>query len=321
MIASTQQTLFETSRVRARRVPTRIYHVLNLGVGIQSRWLLQLFLDGKILNRDGAPVTLDFSVFSDTQAEPQHVYRSLAEVKKLPTKLIVASKGSLSEDLMRGENSTKQRFASIPCFTFHKVGPLTFSEAKKVAIIRRQCTKEYKLDVITKAIRQEIGLKPRQRFPVDTHIVQYIGISLDEAGRAGRVQNRFRDVYWAEPKFPLIDLNLTRSDCQANLLANGIQAGRSACAFCPYHDDEEWQWLKDNDAEAWDLICRVDRALRTPGVIVNRKMHGLLFLHRSCLPIWEVDFQNPLNNYRRGVDLGELDLPGFNVECEGMCGV
>ena len=72
----------------------------------------------------------------------------------------------------------------------------------KVGIVRRQCTKEYKIEVVDRAIRRELlGLQPRQRIPGDVVVYQYFGITLDEAGRAARAKRRFEAIPWARPVY------------------------------------------------------------------------------------------------------------------------
>ncbi|HEY1192362.1 MAG TPA: hypothetical protein VGE74_32360 [Gemmata sp.] len=74
---------------------------------------------------------------------------------------------------------------SIPVFTK--------SPAGKVGLIRRQCTAEYKINVVNKTIRSEVlGLKLRQRVPKDVLIHQYFGISTDEAGRGRACEEAVR---------------------------------------------------------------------------------------------------------------------------------
>ena len=143
------------------------YHVLNLGAGVQSTALF-------LLAREPDPkVRFDLAIFADTGEEPSGVYTHLDYLRSLGSPEIwVRSAGSLGNDLIHGRNSTGQRFASIPAFTQDTTG--------KVGIVRRQCTKEYKIEVVNKAIRRELlGLKPRQRIPKDTTIYQYFGISTD----------------------------------------------------------------------------------------------------------------------------------------------
>jgi hypothetical protein len=85
--------------------------------------------------------------------------------------------------------------------------------------------------------------------------------------------------------------------------------------FCPFHTDAEWQRLKDCGGPDWDRAVEIDRALRTPEMVLNRDMRQTMYLHGSCKPITEVDF-------RPKVNAKELQLGfGFDMECEGVCGV
>lgn len=147
----------------------REYHVLNLGAGVQSTALY-------LLSREpDARFRFDLAIFADTGEEPAAVYRHMEYLQSLGEPPIwVRSAGKLGDDLIRGVNSTGQRFASIPAFTAedHLLRPGSCDHrlppAPKYGMLRRQCTAEYKIKVIEKAIRREIvGLKPRQRMPKD----------------------------------------------------------------------------------------------------------------------------------------------------------
>ena len=54
----------------------------------------------------------------------------------------------------------------------------------------------------------------------------------------------------------------------------------------------------------------MDEALRRPGTVANRNLEQSIYLHRSCVPLVEVD-------------LGGKDGSGgvAGGECEGMCGL
>jgi hypothetical protein len=69
-----------------------------------------------------------------------------------------------------------KRHASIPVFVKNPDG----SQGR----IKRQCTKEYKIEVVERIIRRLVlGLKPRQRAPRKLAIEHWFGISTDEARR------------------------------------------------------------------------------------------------------------------------------------------
>ena len=296
-------------------------HVLNLGAGVQSTTLYGLSLLGLIQKFDAA-------IFADTQDEPgaeerrrgladppESVYAHLDWMDTLHGPPILRrTRGCLSADLMRGENSSGQRFASIPAYTAAVEGE------NRPGQTRRQCTKEYKVEVIEQTIRRELlGLKPGRKVPAGIAVYQYIGISWEERTRAFDIQRRFlNDAGQEKPfwkvRFPLLTMNgesqpgWTRTDCERFLetyVPHKVYA--SSCIHCPYHDDPEWRHILSMPASGARLI-QIDTALRTPGTIVNRNMNEKLWLHRSCRPIDQVEFKH------------ERQL-GFVMECEGGCGL
>lgn len=276
------------------------YHVLNLGAGVQSTALF-------LLAREPDPkVRFDLAIFADTGEEPSAVYKHLDHLRSLGSPEIwVRSAGSLGDDLIHGRNSTGQRFASIPAFTKDASG--------KVGIVRRQCTKEYKIEVVNKAIRRELlGLKPRQRIPKDVVIHQYFGISTDEAGRAERAKKRFEGVRHTVPMYPLIEMGWSRQDCLAYLRDRlPHEVPKSSCVFCPYRTNQSWLNLQRTDPEGWMRAVEIDAALRDEGSIVTRGFRQELFVHRSCIPLAVIDFTALCPN--------TLD-PMSTGECHGMCG-
>lgn len=277
----------------------REYHVLNLGAGVQSTTIYLMVHAGEL------DVQLDCAVFADTQDEPAAVYRHLEWLKSLngPT-IHVRTAGPLGEHLKHGRTSRGGRFASIPAYT-------AFQDGQPMGIVRRQCTKEYKVEVIEKFIRRElIGLEPRERMPADVKVHQYFGFSWDEPGRAARARLRFAQIRWGEPHFPLIEEQMTRHDCRRWLEAYDMphEVPRSACVFCPYKSNTEWKALRDHDPQGWARAVEIDEALRVPGTVANRGLDARLYVHRSCVPL-------------RTVNLHDDQPTLFEMECEGGCGL
>lgn len=270
-------------------------NILNLGAGVQSSTIYYMMTTGEV-----APA--DHAIFADTQEEPKSVYTHLEYLKSLGGPPIhVVTKGKLGDDLMRGENSTHQRFASIPAFT-------AAHEGEPLGIIRRQCTREYKIQPIERHIRRVLlGLKKGQRLPKGTELISVYGISLDECARAMRIKGAAKNPV----VFPLIDKMMTREDCKTWCAEHGFNIPqRSACVFCPYKTNNEWLRLKNEDPIGWFRAVEVDAALRIPGRIVNRKLNQKLYVHKSCVPLSEAALSDD--------DIGQL---GFWQECQGMCGV
>jgi len=282
------------------------FTVLSLGAGVQSTALYLKFLRGEM------PWKLDAAIFADTQEEPEAVYRHLAWLKSLNgPPVLVGTAGKLGDDLMHGTNSTGQRFASIPAFT-------TADGGKTVGQTKRQCSKEYKTEVIGRVLRREIlGLPPKKAPKRGVLVRQIIGISLDEAGRAYRMERNVPAPKYIKRHFPLIENFETRWDC-VTYLADKVphETPRSACVNCPYHTDYEWHRQKTTDPQAWKRATEIDNALRTTGCRANRDMKQTMYLHHSCKPLELVQF-DPTPPVPRAVQLSM----NFAGECEGVCGL
>lgn len=286
--------------------------ILNLGAGVQSTAVFLMAHEGRI-------PPIDHAIFADTQEEPQAVYDHLEWMKRIPAPvplMHIATAGKLGDHLVHGTDSAGGRFASIPAFTHthHDTPRAACSEG----MVRRQCTKEYKVDVIERVIRRVIiGLLPRARIPKDFKCEQIIGISLDEKGRAKRIKARFEDRPWARVSFPLIEMAWTRADCLDYLKTRVPHVvTRSACVFCPFKSASEWLRTKENAVE-WARVIEIDEALRKPGNVVNRNMEQSLYLHRTCLPMVQIDFEKEAEKEAKRNARPLFDL----MECEGMCGM
>jgi len=309
-------------------------HALNLGAGVQSTTLELMFRQGLIVY-DGQPVKLTAAAFADTVREPGYVYQHLSWLMLDTTDhpILTVSKSDIGADLMRGENSTHQRFATIPAFTA-KV------EGHKDGIVRRQCTSEYKIKVLEKLWRRIVGATPGRPVLKSRKLYLYYGISLDEKGRAASIWEAYhigrprknKDGSLSlkrngepcaarkstfEPRFPLIDMGMTRTDCIAWLKTQNIphEVRRSACVFCPFHSDAEWLELQRQDLEGWQYAVALDRRLREPGAIVNRKLDQKLYLHSSCVPLDLVQ----LDATPKAPKAVQAEM--WQNECAGMCGV
>lgn len=187
------------------------------------------------------------------------------------------------------------RRVSLPVFTRDATGEPT--------IMPRQCTAEYKLDPIKAYLRQRLGYGRGVRIPKGT-VTALIGLSFDELIRMKPSRRA-----WIENRWPLIDAAMTRSACMALLEAHDLPVPeKSACLFCPFHDDRYWQRLQAVEPESFEAACRFDEAIRQ---IQRPGMTEPVFLHRSLQPLRSVTFRE---------EAPTLDF-GFANECEGMCGV
>lgn len=271
---------------------TPVLCVLSLGAGVQSTTLALMAAHGEI-----TPMP-DVAIFADTQSEPLRVYSHLARLQAvLPFPVEIVTVGSLKADLMRGTNTgARKRFAAIPYFLDRlEQGKADGGQG------RRQCTREYKIDPITKRCRELLSYAPRQRIPPGS-IEQWIGISTDEAHRMKSAR-----VAWQINRYPLVEQGMSRGDCLAWLDRHHYERpGKSASTFCPYRSNESWPDLKRNDPASWDEAVAVDAALRANQH--ELRLRATPYLHRSLKPL-------PL------ADLSENQPDLFGNECEGVCGV
>lgn len=282
--------------------------ILNLGAGVQST-VLALMVHRGIL----PPIKA--AIFADVQEEPRAVYDHLkwliAEVS-LSFPVLVRTNGKLGDALVTGRTHVKGH-STIPAFCLNQ-------RTGDVGVARRECTGDYKIDVVERCIRREIlGLKPRQRWPKDVIVHQLFGLSFEELGRAGRVTRQFENGKRkgkSVPLFPLIEKEMARRACIQWLKDYGVphEVTRSACVFCPYKSNAEWQRLKSGPPEEWNRAVEIDRLLRVASSKQAYGMKNPQFLHRSCIPLEEIDF-------RTAEERGDQGTLGFMAECEGMCGV
>lgn len=297
--------------------------VLSLGAGVQSSTVM-LMSCLSILPK------LDAAIFADTQWEPKSVYHHLEylqqQAKNANIPLLIRTRGDLRADAIEfrrngGKGSGgkgHRRFASMPLFVKNPDGT--------VGMINRQCTTEYKIEVIEKTIRQELlGLKKGQKAPKDAARI-WIGISYDEIHR-----RRSSRSHWHNLRYPLIDdikspkkdtlrgRGFDRRDCLNWLSKNNYpKPPKSACIGCPYHNDLEWLRMKTHDPEAWADAVAFDKEIRrASALLIKEKMVGRLiglpYIHRSCRPLDEVIFDHR--------DRIALKIYGMGNECQGMCGV
>lgn len=335
--------------------------ILNLGAGVQSTWLYLMAMLGLI-------EPFDYAICSDTQDEsgseerrrrlPDPEESFYAHLDWLGTQaaylgsdsplvassnhlgsgcpILVRTAGQISADLINGVNVYGEKYSStIPAYV---------GGDGEFGMVKRQCTKDYKIRVIEQAIRRDIlGLDAGRKVPKDVIVRQYIGISWDERSRAADIARRFETQdteeitqtgLWEGAEtvvsehtgrrqkanwrvhFPLIEdgRQITRKDCEEKLREHvPHRVYGSACVQCPYKDDATWH-RHMQPGPTRELIIQIDHGIRQPGAIVNRNLDQKLYLHRSCKPIDQIDFTK-----------GRQDLwdtgGGLSAECEGGCGL
>lgn len=280
---------------------------LSLGAGVQSTALYILAAQG----RYGVP-RADVAVFADTGDEPEHVYRQLAALEEWGLKNGGAPIVRVSAGMALSE-AMKVRWVPIPAFT---------QSDTREGMLRRQCTKEFKVVPIQRYIKEQVLGRPRG-YPVKQRVRSMMGFSAEEVFRMKPSREK-----WITSSYPLVDANLYRSHCVRIVEDAGLGTPRkSACVYCPFHSDRYWAEMKRDDPAAFQKAVDVDEMIRSADSreqlykaygkasssarVGGRSKDGIaadnIYVHRSCKPLKDVEFG---------------DQPAlWGEECEGHCGV
>lgn len=159
-------------------------------------------------------------------------------------------------------------------------------------MLRRQCTYDWKIAPIRRWLQQH-----REGGQVEL----WIGITFDEVQRM-----KDSDVKYITHRHPFLERErpLRRSDVVMWLQQNGLEVpDRSACYMCPYQSNREWRSVKERP-EDWQKAVAFDEAIR------EKRPPFPLYLHASRQPLVQID-----------LDPQRDQMPLFDNECEGMCGV
>lgn len=304
-------------------------HIISLGAGVQSSTMALMAAHGEI-----TPMP-DAAIFADTQAEPASVYKWLDWLEtKLPFPVIRVTAGSLAEDSLTMKvmsDGRKYSRTHIPFYTLNDRG-------ERGKIPHRGCTAEFKIRPITKAVRGvlpegalrewrrsrrdelrelRIAKKAKDAFQVnqileelqnEAPVVQWIGISLDEVSRVKPSREP-----WISLRHPLIEKRMSRHDCIQWIREREYpEPPRSACVFCPFHNNAEWRRLKIEESEEFQRAVEFEIALQKAKENTTNGFDSTPYLHPSRKPLESIDFSS-------AEDRGQLNF--FENECEGMCGV
>lgn len=277
--------------------------IISLGAGVQSSTMALMAARGEF-ERFGYGMP-HCAIFADTQAEPKSVYDWLDWLEgEFPFPVYRVTAGSLTERALshRTNRKTGKLYYSnmIPAFVS------TPSNANR-GRVSRHCTFDYKLKPL---LRKQRELAQVPRGCKEVRVRSWIGISLDEVRR----MKPSRDP-WAQNVWPLIDARISRAECINWMESQGYpKPPRSACVYCPFHSNNEWRRLRDEEPEEFALAVQFEKDLQRThtNIVSNGKLVGVPYLHKSLVPLDQVDLSTD-------TERGQMTL--WDNECEGMCGV
>lgn len=264
---------------------------LSLGAGVQSTTLALMAVEGVLPKPDVA-------IFADTGWEPQAVYTHLDRLEAVMVEAGIpvfrVNKGNLRADAIDPEH----RYASVPYFVRNPDG--------SDGMGRRQCTSEYKLAPIRRKVRELLGAAAPnfRRVPRGNVCEQWVGFSTDEIQR---VDGDKHTPLYLRTRYPLLDLKMSRKDCQRWLSARDWTTEKSACIGCPYHGNAQGRRLRDDHPDEWADAVAFDEAIRKGGSR-GMPLNGEAFLHRSRLPLSIAPIDRVTRNEWKDRQVDLLDL-------------
>ena len=268
-------------------------HFLSLGAGVQSSCMALMAAHGELTPMPSA------AIFADTGAEPGSVYRWLGWLEtQLPFPVYrVMEKNGLVDDTLkvrqRKDGKGTWSPSGVPHYSINSDGSHGHGP--------RQCTSDFKIAPImrkAKALMKEAGA---------TSLVQWIGISVDEAHRMKPARVKYATNIW-----PLVELRMNRHECLRWMEAKGYpRPPRSSCVFCPYHSNAEWRRLREEEPDEFERAVQFERDYQAAKSSTVSRKGFKPFLHASRVPLDQVDLSTD-------VERGQLV---WGNECEGMCGV
>lgn len=246
--------------------------ILSCGAGMQSTALALMSCENK---RDGikhkeVPI-YDAILFCDLGHEPEWVYRQVEFIKYQCEKVGIPFyilETHLYQDYI--DNFGKKRVVSIPFWTVDENG--------KKGKMMRNCTLDYKINVMAKFVRMNLlGYKKGQRTKQEdlkAHEM-HLGFSFEESRRCKDNPHKM-----FVNKFPLVEMGLTRANnYRYTLEVWGLETKASACNICPFHSNYFFNYLKDNYEKDYQDVVKFDELLEEQQP--NTKIKSKLYISKS----------------------------------------
>ena len=246
--------------------------ILSCGAGMQSTALALMACENVREPRKHPLVPVyDLIAFCDLGMEPPWVMDQVEFIRVACREAGIRFeilRSPLYEDYLR--DFGKRRVVSIPFWTLDEDG--------KKGKMMRNCTMDYKINLIQKYVRWEIlGYKKGQRTrPADIKAHEmHIGFSTEEKRRCGENPHRM-----FINRFPLVEMGLERKDNYAYIRdAWRLETKASACTFCPFHRNYFFADLKQNHMGQYRDLVEFDEMLEREQP--NTKIRSKLYVSRS----------------------------------------
>lgn len=242
--------------------------ILSCGAGMQSTALALMSCENKVKGMIHTLVPIyDAIIFCDLGKEPPWVYDQVKFIMnacdevKIPFYILGTH---LFDDYV--DNFGKSRVVSIPFWTIDENG--------KKGKMMRNCTLDYKINVMQKFVRLNLlEYKKGQRTKLEDMKAHemHLGFSIEEKHRCKENPHKM-----FVNKFPLCDMNLERKDNFAYIKDIwGLETKASACNICPFHRNYFFKHLKENHLKDYKDVLILDQILeeKQPDTKIRSKLY------------------------------------------------
>lgn len=245
---------------------------LSCGAGMQSTALALMSCENVVTpNKFPLVPVYDCIMFCDLGEEPDWVYNQVnfiadkCEQVGIP---FIILRSHLFKDYM--DLFGKKRVVSVPFWSIDENG--------KKGKMLRNCTLEYKIDVMQKFVRLNmLGYKKGQRTKdsdLKAHEM-HLGFSNEEKHRC---KDNPHKMFFN--KYPLVEMNLERKDNYKYILEVwGLDTKASACNICPFHRNYFFKYLKENYKDSYSKLVEFDNMLEENQP--KTKITSKLYISRS----------------------------------------
>lgn len=125
----------------------------------------------------------------------------------------------------------------------------------------RSCTADFKIKVVGKHVRKQLGATARNPATIG------IGISVDEIHRA----NNRRSEPYERIVYPLLDLGIRRADCPRIIRSAGLPVPPpSSCWFCPHHRKNAWATMRREQPALFRRACELEDLINARRQMLGR---------------------------------------------------
>lgn len=241
---------------------------ISYGGGVQSTALLVLAVEGKLTDIMGGEI--DAALFSNTGDDSEHP-ATLEFVRNIAIPW-AAERGLTIHELQRttkdGEVETLWGRATHPEKRSLPI-PVRLSNGAPAS---RHCTVDFKIKVLQKWIKQHGAT-------ADDPAVVAVGISTDEFQRA----NNKSDAAFERRVFPLLNLGLSRADCEVIIKKSGLPVPpKSSCFFCPWHSRLTWAEMRRDEPDLFEKSAQLEDILHEKA---DRFGHKRAYLTDRLVPL------------------------------------